>query len=606
MTAERGRTLDARLREATADPAAGIHFLDRREQSLFSSWAEIAASAGAAGDGLRALGIAQGERVALLYPTGREFFDAFFGILLAGAVPVPLYPPVRLGKLDEYHRRTAAMLAACGARLALADAKLRQLLGPTVLQAREAGALELGCLRLGDLPPGAGGAPPERQPEDLALVQFSSGTTVDPKPVALSHRAILAQVDGINGAWKELGAPRPTGVSWLPLYHDMGLIGAVFAALSFPSELTLFGPELFIARPALWLRAMSRTRAAISVAPNFAYGLCLDKIRDEELEGVDLSAWKVALCGAEPVSPAVLRAFAARFGRWGFPATALTPVYGLSEATLAVTFSPLGRNFESRRFDRELLARGEARRSDGGNELASLGRPLPGTRLRIVAEGEGRGGEILPERRVGRLEVSGPCLMEGYLGRPEATAAALHEGWLDTGDLGFLDGGELFLTGRAKDVVLLRGRNYAPADLEQALDVLPAVRKGCTVAVSHFPDGTGPDAALEKGDRERLYVFVERAQKEEGRAPAEVLAAQVRATLLESTGLLPDKVVVLEPGTLPRTSSGKLRRSETLRLYLAGELAAPDKVTPFLLLGAWLRSRLAFRRARKAAARGDG
>ena len=576
-------TLSGRLARAAADLSAGIHFLDRRERSTFASFAAIAASAAAIGSALRELGVERGQRVALIYPTCREFLDAFFGILHAGAVPVPLYPPVRLGRLDEYHRRSAALLNAAGAVLVLADRRLRPLLGPTL----ELAPPPLGCFKLGELPAIEAGPATETGAEDLGLVQFSSGTTALPKPVALSNRAILAQVDALNGFWQPGGIARPTGFSWLPLYHDMGLIGCIFTALSLPSELTLLAPEVFIARPALWLRGMAKTRAAISVAPNFAYGLCLEKIRDEEMEGVDLSAWQVALCGAEPVSPAVLRAFSRRFARWGLRPEALTPVYGLSEATLAVSFSHLDRVFTSRAYDRERLGRGEAVPAEDGNELASLGTPLPGFSLRIV----GAAGETLPERQVGKLEVAGPSLMEGHLGLPEATAEVLRDGWLDTGDLGFLDQGELFLTGRAKDIVLLRGRNYAPADLEQAVDEVAGIRKGCVVAASHFPEG---------GERELLYLFAERAQSEAGREDAEVLAARVRSAVLEGTGLLPDRVLLLEPGTLPRTSSGKLRRRETLMLHLAGKLAPPRKVTPMLLAGAWLKSMLAFRRARQA------
>lgn len=592
-------TLSLWLERAARDPAAGIHFYDRQEKRTFASFADIAAAAARVGTALVTFGVRPGDRVALLYPTCREFLETFFGVLHAGAVPVPLYPPVRLGRLEEYHRRTAAMLLAADAKLALADTRLRPLLGPTLelAQPREEGrplechtvkTLLAPLTRTENTLPAHVGAP-----DDLGLVQFSSGTTVDPKPVALSQRAIVAQVEALNRFWKPLGTPRPTGFSWLPLYHDMGLVGCIFTTLAWPSELTLMPPELFIARPALWLRGLARTRATISVAPNFAYGLCLDKIRDEEMEGLDLSAWRVALCGAEPVSPAVLRAFLARFSRWGLRPEVLTPVYGLSEATLAISFSRLETPFESRIWNRDRLAQGQAVQAETGTELASLGAPLPGTEMRIVSDAR----EVLPERRVGRLEVRGPSLMEGYLGRPEATAAVLKEGWLDTGDLGFLDRGELFLTGRAKDIVLLRGRNYAPTDLEQALDILPAVRKGCSVAASHFPEG---------GDRELLYLFVERAQSLAGRENEELLAARVREVLLEVQGLLADHVVVLEPGTLPRTSSGKLRRGEALRLHLAGELGPPRKAGWFFLLGAWVRSRLAFRRLRKSASAAGG
>ncbi len=582
-------TLNELLERAAGFPETGLRFLDRRERAQFAGWDEIHRSAMEVAGALQGLGVEPGQRVALIYPTGREFFDAFFGILLAGAVPVPLYPPVRLGRLDEYHSRTAAMLRAAGARLVLADRRVRRILGRTIAAARPA----LGCLTLRALPR-ASASPVAVGPADLALVQFSSGTTVDPKPVALSQRAVMAHVRTLNNFWPDDSHLRPSGstggepisgVSWLPLYHDMGLIGCVFPALERPAVLTLLGPEVFIARPAVWLRALSRYRAAISVAPNFAYGLCVDKIRNDELEGVDLSAWRIALNGAEPVAPAVLRAFQKRFAHWGFRPEALTPVYGLSEATLAVTFSALDRPFRCQRFDRDLLAaEGLARCEEAGIELVSVGRPLPGTEVEI-RDGDG---ESLSAGQVGRVLARGPSLMDGYLGRPEATARALCDGWLDTGDLGFLHDGELFLTGRAKDVVILRGRNYLPVEIEHAVESVAGFRRGCAVATSWLPEGA---------PRETLLLFVEHRQD----APAPEIAGMPEAcvqAVLASTGLKPDEILVLEPGTLPRTSSGKLRRQEALKRHRAGDLLPPERVTPLLLTGALAGSALAYARGK--------
>ncbi|MDA8017756.1 MAG: fatty acyl-AMP ligase [Thermoanaerobaculia bacterium] len=582
---EAGGVGSLRLEEGADDGVggvpAGLRFLDRRERSRFFDWAQIDAGARTVAAGLQALGLERGERVALIYPTCPEFFFAFFGILRAGAVPVPLYPPVRLGRLDEYHRRTASMLRAAGASLVLTDGKVRTVLGETMAQARA----DLRCRTLNDLPRGTAVREVEVSSSDLALVQFSSGTTVDPKPVALSHRAVLAQVQALNSFWPDDETVRHTGVSWLPLYHDMGLIGCVFPALERPSVLTLLPPEAFILRPAVWLRAVSTYRATISVAPNFAYGLCVDKIRDEQLAGVDLSSWRVALNGAEQVAPEVLRAFQERFARWGFRAEALTPVYGLSEATLAVTFSDLHEPFRTERFDREALGRDRAVPAKKGRELASVGRPLPGLDLRIVAENA-----VAPEGCVGAVQVQAPWIMDGYLGRPEATAEALRDGWLDTGDRGFLWQGELFLTGRAKDVLILRGRNHAPQDVEQAVQDLPGVRAGCVVAVAHQPEGT---------DREQLVLFVERAKDA---APGDLEALRERAveTVLAVEQLEVDEVVVLEPGTLPRTSSGKLRRQETLTRWLEDRLDPPTKVGPGKMVGIWARSAWGFVRARRA------
>jgi len=614
--------------------ARGLRFLDRRERARLVPWTEVARAAREAAGRLVAAGVAPGDRIGLIFPTGEEFFTAFFGILLAGGVPAPLYPPVRLGRLDEYHRRTAAMLRAVGARLVLADGRVRRLLGETVAAARPA----LGCRTLAGLPPARDSRSVRRpSPGDLALIQFSSGTTVEPKPVALSHRAVIAQTRILNSFWPDTAEATQSGVSWLPLYHDMGLIGCVFPALERVTDLTLIGPEVFVARPAVWLRALSRYRATISPAPNFAYGLCVAKVRDEELEGVDLSSWRGALNGAESVAPATLRAFVERFRPYGFRPEALTPVYGLSEAALAVTFSPLDRPFTTDHFLRASLEPGKRVRRPGADrdgerpaspagpqttanatavrELASVGVPVPGFEIEIRGAAAGDGGDgtggvaaepgsRLEEGRVGRVWVRGPSLMEGYFGLPEASARALVGGWLDTGDLGFLQDGALYLTGRAKDLVIVRGKNVAPEEIERLAAAAPGARTGCAVAVSWVPDGSAERAASEPS--EELVVFVEHARGADGGA-LNTLGEEVARAVLGGIGLAPDRVEVLAPGTLPRTSSGKLRRSEALRRWREGVLHPPAPVSPARLAGAMLRSGLAYVRAgRDGLGRGGG
>jgi fatty-acyl-CoA synthase len=579
-------TLNSLLERAAGYPDTGLRILDRQERALWYPWSEILRRARRVAGGLQNSGVFPGDRVALIYPTCVEFFDAFFGVLLAGAVPVPLYPPVRLGRLEEYDGRTTAMLRAVQARMVLADRRVRRLLGPAI----EGAGPDLGCQTTESL---TDSILQTQTPttDDLALVQFSSGTTVDPKPVALSHRAVVAQTVRLNAFWPDGNGVVHGGASWLPLYHDMGLIGCVFPALERPAVLTLLPPELFVARPASWLRAISRHGATVSPAPNFAYGLCVDKIRDEEMEDVDLSSWRVALSGAEPVAPRVLRAFQERFSKWGLRSDALTPVYGLSEAALAVTFSPVERPFTSRRFDRDQLAASDRAVEDPhGLEIVSLGRPLPGFELRIVD----RDRRDLPPNRLGRVLVRGPSMMEGYLGRVRATAEVLRDGWLDTGDLGFVADGELYLSGRAKDVLILRGRNHSPVEVEHAVDRVEGVRVGCVAAVSYLP---------EDADTEVLVVLVESRQGELlERFPqiAGAAAGAVRA----ATGLEPDHVAVLEAGTLPRTSSGKIRRHEALRLWQAGELGAPSPVTAWRLAGAFVRSKISMARSERR--RGQG
>jgi len=355
--------------------------------------------------------------------------------------------------------------------------------------------------------------------------------------------------------------------------------------------LTLLPPESFVARPALWLRALSTTRATLSPAPNFAYALAAERVRDEELEGVDLSNWRCALCGAETVVPDTLRRFASRFAPYGFRAEALTPVYGLSEAALAVTFPPLGRAPRVARFARApLAAAARAEPDPAGLEIVSVGAPLAGFRIEIRSAR----GDVLPERRVGRVFVAGPSLMREYLDQPEATARVLDAGWLDTGDLGFLDGGELFLAGRAKEVLIVRGRNHAPSEVELPVDALDGVRRGCVAAVAHRGEGD---------PTERLLLFVER-RKGRPAAGDEELAGRCRAAVAAAAGLAVDQVVVLAPGTLPRTSSGKIRRGETLALHLAGRLAAPRRGGALALAAELVRGRLALARARRAAGGG--
>lgn len=593
MNDRRAETLLDHLAAAGRRLEGGLRFLDRAERETWLSWTEVRDRAQAAAGALQAAGVARGDRVALVFPTGPEFFDAFFGVLLAGAVPVPLYPPVRLGRLAEYHARTARMLARVRARLVLADRRVQRILGVPVARARP----PLGCRALAELPAGPPSdrmSPVAVRSGDLALVQFSSGTTVEPKPVALSHRAVLAQTEILSNLWPDTATVHHSAVSWLPLYHDMGLIGCVFPALARDATLTLIPPELFVARPALWLRAISRYRATVSPAPNFAYALCASRVPESELQGLDLSSWVTALDGAESVAPGVVRAFEARLAPYGLRPGVVTPVYGLSEAALAVTFPPLGRPLLSRRFDREALAReGRAReaaapqaRSDQtgerAREIVSVGRPLPGFRLEV----RGEDGRPLPAGRVGRIWVAGPSLMEGYLDDPAATAEAIQGGFLDTGDLGFLWERELYLTGRAKDVVILRGRNHAPEEIERAVDGLPGARPGCAVAVSFLPEG---------GEGEVLALFVE-ARRGATREEREALPDACRKAVLAASGLDVDLTVVLPPGTLPRTSSGKLRRAEALRLYLAGDLKPPERVTPLRLAGAVARSRLAYAR----------
>jgi len=561
------------LTEALAAAALsdyGVTFVNMREEEQHLPWSEAYQRARRAASALMTLGVRAGDRVAIILPTAPSFIDAFFGVLLAGAIPVPLYPPVRLGRLDEYYAATARMISLVGARLAITDARLRRLLGKAI----EASRPEMGCYTAESLL--VDGAQAEALPHQLCLIQFSSGSTVDPKPVALSQENLVAQCAILNAHINASATSREVGVSWLPLYHDMGLIGCLLSAVYYPAPLVLIPPENFLARPALWLRAISRHRGTASASPSFGYSLCNHRIRDEELDGVDLSCWRIALNGAEPVSVQAMRTFARRFGRWGFKAQALTPGYGLAEATLAVSYSAPERPVQALSVDPLELAR-EGKVRSGSFEIASVGMPVAGVEVEV----RGEPGESLPDCRVGRIFMRGPSVMAGYFGNPSATARAVVAGWLDTGDLGFIHRGELYVCGRAKDLVIIRGANHQPQEFEACLDPLEGVRKGCVVAL-----GFTPEAA----DGEQLLILAERSAIG---APPD-LEERIRKAVLDGTGVRAHTVRILEPGTLPRTSSGKMRRREALRRFLAAELRPPQPVNVVRLAGRLVQSALAY------------
>lgn len=567
-------TVNAALVRAAAS-AHGLVFVDEREQERAVPWSEVLDGARRMAGALAERGIGPGDRVAMVLPTGTDFMDAFFGTLLAGAVPVPLYPPVRLGQMEEYVRGTARMLEVVGARMLLSDSRIRLLLGGAVELARPA----LGCPTVAELRDGAVAHDVPVTGDSLGLIQFSSGSTVDPKPVALTHLALMSQVAALAQLLQVPAGSPPTGVTWLPLYHDMGLIGCLLEALYYPGTLVLLPPELFLARPALWLRALSRHRGIVSPAPNFAYGLCLKRVRDEDLDGVDLSHWRYALNGAEPISAAVQERFAARFARAGFRAESLMPVYGLSECALAVTFTSADGPKRELRVDADALA-ATGQVSAGTRRIVSVGTPLPGAAVDV----RGDDGESRDDGHVGRVWIRAPFVMHGYFGQPHASAEVMRDGWLDTGDFGFVDAGELFITGRAKDVVIIRGANHAPQTFEDCLGIVEGVRTGCAVALGFTPPGQ---------DDEALLVLAERTDG----APPD-LESQIAAAIVEHTSIVPHTVVVLAPGTLPRTSSGKLRRGEALRRYLGGELRPPAPLTPLRVGAQVARSLAAFARHR--------
>jgi len=548
------------FREAAAVDGLGVGFWKSPGQIEHHTYASLAEEAERFAAGLQALGVRSGERVALVLPTCPDFYVAWFGCILARAVPVALYPPVRLGRFAEWRARTTEMLQAANCVAVITERRLQGFLGGPVEQADPA----YGCRLVAGVQQYGQGHGLIAQPVgEMAAIQFSSGTTGDPKPVMLTHdnmvsnaRTILAQLPGDPSDHR--------GVSWLPLYHDMGLIGCLLAAVVAHAPLTLIAPERFVVRPISWLQAISETRATVSVAPNFAFGLVSERVDDADLVDLDLGCWKVALCGAEPVHPRTMERFTDKLAPCGFESTAVTPVYGLAEATLAVTFSDLETPPRWTGFDADLLENKRlAVPRANGRQIASLGRPLNCSLA--IRDADQRS---LPEGKVGTVFVKGPGVMAGYLDRDESTRAVIdQDGWLNTGDSGFLHKGELYLCGREKDLIIIRGRNHDPALVEQSLDGLRGIRTGCVAAFA---------CNDEEADTESLVVLAE----VRGEEPMERVSVEdeARRRIQAHTGLRVSNVQLVAAGTLPRTSSGKIRRSEARRRFESGSLSGPQRV----------------------------
>jgi fatty-acyl-CoA synthase len=566
------RTLIEALRWQVERGADRVHIQLRNDDgsdTLITYGSLYRDACGVAG-GLRDRGVAPGERVALLLRTEPAFFHAYIGILLAGGVPVPLYPPFRADQIEEYAARQAAILRNAGARVLLTFAEAERaaaLLRPlapslttvaTVADLRhDSGVVAHSHDSEIDLDSGV-----VSNADALALIQYTSGSTGSPKGVALSHANLLANIRAFGEAFELSGDD--VGITWLPLYHDMGLIGAWFGPLYHGMPIVSMSPLAFLAKPVRWLEAISRHRGTVTAAPNFAFDLCARKIADADLEGLDLSSCRVALNGAEAVLAGTIERFTTRFAPFGFRPEALRPVYGLAESSLCVTAPPAGRLPRIERLDREAFQRARAIEPAAPGDpqpltFVACGQPIPRHELRIVDDG----GALRPARVEGRVQFRGPSSMQGYFENAEATAAVMRDGgWIDTGDLGFVaDDGDLFVTGRAKDVIIAGGRNIYPQEVEEAVAEVPGIRRGCVAAFGVQDPRTGT---------ERLVVVAETR----GAIPPDgsPLHAAVGEAIVGAIGVPADTLVFARPGRVPKTSSGKIRRSTTRALYESGRL----------------------------------
>ncbi len=552
------RTFIDVLRDNTVHGDRAVTFVRTNGQERRVTYPELWAEASRRARALRALGLAKGDRVALILPEPDEFVLSFVGALTAGLVAVPMYPPATLAKLEAYGDTVRHVLSASGARVVVTNDTLRPLIQDHMLGTRSAATRLVLERELSAIDPGSRDATlPDVRGEDLAFLQFTSGSTSRPKGVMVTHENLSVNshaimFDGLRST------PEDRGVSWLPLYHDMGLIGFVVAPVYALVQVMFLPTMSFIRRPSLWLDSIHRFRGTITFAPNFAFALATRAVTENQAQTWDLSCLRALGCGAEPIQPDVLRAFLARFAKNGLSEGSILPCYGMAEATLAVTFHDLGKPLATDRIDLAAMKGGHAEPAKDEAptlELVSCGRPFPGHELMIV----GADGAPLPDRKVGEIWLRGPSVTSGYFGDPESTAESFGGGFLHTGDLGYRAEGNLYICGRTKDLIILNGKNHYPQDIERVACTVDGIRDGQCVAFARR-GGAGAEEAV--------LVAESRRTGEAKQALVEAITQAVRAEL----GVQLADVVLIKRGSLPKTSSGKVRRRETKQRLENGQL----------------------------------
>ena len=590
---ETARTLvEVLRRHAEVEPdRVHIHLLeddsgqDISYRKLFETASNVAA-------GLMASGLKRNETVAIMLPTCADFFYAFFGVGLAGGIPVPIYPPARPDKIEEYVRRQVAILRNAEVRFLISFdriksiSKIMRVSIPSLIE-----ATTVDSLRQRGIDAGARVSPASVEPSEIGTLQYTSGSTGDPKGVVLSQSNLLANIRGIG--WAVQVRPTDVGVSWLPLYHDMGLIGSWLFCLYYAIPLTVLSPLAFLSRPERWLWALHDSGGTLCPAPNFSYELCARKIPEKALEGLDLSRWRIAINAGEPVLPDTLAHFAMRFKPYGFHAESYVPCYGLAESSVALAFPPIDRLPLIDTIRRDLFeAEGKAmpvEPADPGDpnvvRFIANGKPLPGHEIRIVDDQN----QEVGERQQGRLFFKGLSRTSGYYRNPKATAAIMtDDDWMDSGDLAYWADGELYVTGRIKDCIIKSGRNIIPQEVEGAAADVPGVRRGCIAAFGTVDAESGT---------ERLVVVAETRTTD--RQELDRISAEIVRNVDAVLGIPPDRVELVAPHSIPKTSSGKIRRNETRLLFLSGKLDA-GKHPPWVQIvrlwvgntGSWVSLRL--------------
>ena len=549
--------LCAALRRA-ARGQAGVVLVSADDREERRTWAEIHESALRRAAALRAEGLERGDVVVIVLDTSFDFVEAFYGVLLAGGTPAPAYPPVAMARLASYVELLGHIVRSTSARFIVTDARIGGAIAavgrePSLRAILEVSELSADPYEMSFEDP---------SPEAPGMIQCTSGSTSKPKPVVLLHENLLANVAGLHQRYRVV--PEDVLVSWLPLYHDLGLIGAFLGSVIGATELVLLSPATFLMDTGAWWRAIDRHRGTITAAPNFAYGLSAKRLDDDAVAALDLSCVKACVSGAEPIQPDTIEAFLDRMAPAGLARESFCAAYGLAECCVGVSGASPDRGLSVDRIDaRAFHEEGCAVPSDAEDALrfVSVGRPYDGTRVSV----RDANGHLLPERHVGEIWVAGPSVMAGYLNDAEATARVIWGGALRTGDLGYVAGGELFIAGRRKHMLIVRGRNYYAEAIESVVERVDGVRRGNAVAFGAYDERRATDL---------LHIAVEtRLRDPQARA---ALERAIVEAVSDEVGLVPASVTLLPPNSLPKTSSGKKQRLECKAMVLAGK--APGRM----------------------------
>lgn len=502
--------------------------------------------------GLQQLGLRPSQAVAIMLPTSADYFYSFFGILMAGGIPVPIYPPARPSQLEEHMQRHTKILDNCEAGILITVPEARQvakILKSYVQNIEE--IVTVTQLSASRTTP----ALPLLNANDTAFIQYTSGSTGDPKGVILTHANLLANIRSMGKAVN--ASSKDVFISWLPLYHDMGLIGAWFGSLYHASFFVVMSPLSFLSKPQRWLWAIHKYGGTLSASPNFGYEYCLHRLKDVNLTGLDLSTWRAAFNGAEAVSHLTVQNFSENFKAYSFNPKAMTPVYGLAESSVGLAFPPMQRGPLIDSIERDTFTKNKkAKPASAGDKYAlhfvSSGLPLAGHQIRVVDQT----GYEVPERHEGELQFCGPSSTSGYYRNVKKNRELFDKTWLKTGDRAYISNGELYLTGRIKDIIIRAGQNIYPDELEKAIGSIEGIRKGC-VAVFGTLD--------KKTATERLIVLAE--TKIEDKQIREKIHEKINTLAIDLVGGPPDEIVLAQQGAVLKTSSGKVRRAASRALF---------------------------------------